>query len=845
MSVREYPVPRKISASAALQPAVGGPTAHALRAARGGRVRRHQLPLLASCGWTAGSDWASEVLTREDAAQRRQRDALLASVGYDPESYVYQGVLDPGYPDHELIVSVARQADADSPIEKWDGMDWGTAEVSPDGLEYVVLDADVLADLLDALSSGSGGLMLRPFEPRAWVRDSEVLDHPVLTAAAPAYSTHAMVALPIDSTTASRLHDGSAEAVDPGDMHITLAYLGNTEEIPIDYQAVQRAVARWARRVGEFAGEISGPARFTAGEKPVSVALADIPDLPHARELLCRLLEEEGVGVVREHGYTPHITLAYDDADRDVPNEPLYFDHVAAHYGDDIQYYALGAPVVAAGTTPDIYYAIVDEFDTSAVLDLIRVLPGPIAYRRASGKWVKDDKILMRLMGADPPPVVEVSSDQADDVLSQVDSYDRENPEAVTAAVQWDESKYKRQGGKFAKKDGSSSGSRPATKAVATLSKGPKRPAPAPAPSRRPSGPSNRLESRTTRSLTRQATRQDLEERPWAALGMNWDADSKRSLDVGLGPKFWNAQPPGFRDWLVKFMKENQAEERRQGGGPKDKKKVSDDGRNEKGERTGEAGDGKRDVAKGDQRSSTAKEAQKKAAAAGGKKAGAKNLADWRKRVPPRYRKAMDAFLDAVAAKAGRRGGTADARPGEGVNNGGDDGGASRRVAHLDKMDRDFDTSFAQEGLGEARRREVFDRQLRAAADGLTRAGIDPGKARRVMAHKVEAEKRARADFERRRRTKAEAERVRRLKARNRESDAQAVTADASFMPDKLKKYWLSGEGAAKIRWGVGGDFNRCVRALAKYLKPGQTKGACANLHHLATGFYPGRGRDH
>lgn len=112
-------------------------------------------------------------------------------------------------------------------------------------------------------------------------------------------------------------------------------------------------------------------------------------------------------------------------------------------------------------------------------------------------------------------------------------------------------------------------------------------------------------------------------------------------------------------------------------------------------------------------------------------------------------------------------------------------------------------------------------------------------------------ERRRRAEFDRQRKLKAEQERVRRITARNRESDVQATTAAGTnppattAMPGDLKGYWSRGKGAAKIRWGTSGDFDRCTRALAKYLKPGQVKGACANLHKLATGSWPGKGREH
>lgn len=57
-------------------------------------------------------------------------------------------------------------------------------------------------------------------------------------------------------------------------------------------------------------------------------------------------------------------------------------------------------------------------------------------------------------------------------------------------------------------------------------------------------------------------------------------------------------------------------------------------------------------------------------------------------------------------------------------------------------------------------------------------------------------------------------------------------------MPEDLKDYWTHGEGAAKIRWGTDGSFDRCVRLLTKYF-PRNPKGLCAKLHHAATGEWP------
>jgi len=50
---------------------------------------------------------------------------------------------------------------------------------------------------------------------------------------------------------------------------------------------------------------------------------------------------------------------------------------------------------------------------------------------------------------------------------------------------------------------------------------------------------------------------------------------------------------------------------------------------------------------------------------------------------------------------------------------------------------------------------------------------------------------------------------------------------------ERLRRYWVHGEGAAKIRWGTGGDWSRCVRHLEKFMGP-RAKGYCQLRHHDA-----------
>src|SRR6266568_221191 len=60
-------------------------------------------------------------------------------------------------------------------------------------------------------------------------------------------------------------------------------------------------------------------------------------------------------------------------------------------------------------------------------------------------------------------------------------------------------------------------------------------------------------------------------------------------------------------------------------------------------------------------------------------------------------------------------------------------------------------------------------------------------------------------------------------------------------LPHQLAHWWEHGEGAAKIRWGEGGDFMRCVRLAADeaHMTPERARGFCAERHHAALGIWP------
>ena len=73
-------------------------------------------------------------------------------------------------------------------------------------------------------------------------------------------------------------------------------------------------------------------------------------------------------------------------------------------------------------------------------------------------------------------------------------------------------------------------------------------------------------------------------------------------------------------------------------------------------------------------------------------------------------------------------------------------------------------------------------------------------------------------------------------------ADQEALTAAGGAdrnrgNAERLRRYWVHGEGAAKIRWGTAGDWKRCVRHLSKFLGV-RAKGYCQLRHKDALGFY-------
>lgn len=101
---------------------------------------------------------------------------------------------------------------------------------------------------------------------------------------------------------------------DPGDLHLTLAFLGDSAQYDLEtVLAIRQALARFSEFAEPIAGMVNGVGRFLPppGEPHPIWASYDAPAITALREVLVGQLINAGARVATDHGFIPHITLAY------------------------------------------------------------------------------------------------------------------------------------------------------------------------------------------------------------------------------------------------------------------------------------------------------------------------------------------------------------------------------------------------------------------------------------------------------------------------------------------------------------------------------------------------------
>jgi 2'-5' RNA ligase len=191
-------------------------------------------------------------------------------------------------------------------------------------------------------------------------------------------STGVMVAFfpPDDMASDLALDDESAE--DPSELHVTLAYLGRVDALSgEDQQRLRKLVEGFAHSAAPVDGLISGYGVFAPPSSPgaedvtpVTYLSVDCPDLPAFRQRLVETLQAAGFAVAMNHGFTPHMTLAYGDMSGQCePNsQEIEFDEISLVIGNERIDYPLTAPdsedaemAAEAVTMSDGKYPISDQ----------------------------------------------------------------------------------------------------------------------------------------------------------------------------------------------------------------------------------------------------------------------------------------------------------------------------------------------------------------------------------------------------------------------------------------------------------------------------------------------------
>ena len=161
--------------------------------------------------------------------------------------------------------------------------------------------------------------------------------------------TGVMVAFFLDAKSAKKLAIPDGEPAE--DLHVTLAFLGDKSELTVDVTKLKKELAGFASEAIPLKGTIGGLGRFAPsdssdGKAPI-IALVNVPGLQTWRAALVKRLESLGVKVANDFDFTPHITLAYVDADApmpvdEVPELDLEFDALWLAVGDDRTSFTIG-----------------------------------------------------------------------------------------------------------------------------------------------------------------------------------------------------------------------------------------------------------------------------------------------------------------------------------------------------------------------------------------------------------------------------------------------------------------------------------------------------------------------
>lgn len=256
-----------------------------------------------------------------------------------------------------------------------------------------------------------------------------------------------MIAFKVPRDVASSIAVDWEGAIAPEDMHLTLAFLGNVDDIAADREALISVVKSFAEWMPPIVGKVSGIGTFfeTAGDgNNATYASFDSPNLPGFRQRLVDELRASNISVKRNHGFTPHITLAYSDAfppeGFNIPKDyEVKFDRLMLSIGDEEIFFPLvGRPAVLAARK---FRVAADEFPMYP--DASEGYPSEQDIRRSLRsfqRWAKEnDPVMAKLLGADELDDDEDESESLSEPIRMGDVWPLQFGEVVDLLTEWKE----------------------------------------------------------------------------------------------------------------------------------------------------------------------------------------------------------------------------------------------------------------------------------------------------------------------------------------------------------------------------------------------------------------------
>jgi len=113
--------------------------------------------------------------------------------------------------------------------------------------------------------------------------------------------------------------------IEPADnLHVTLVYLGKAAEIEHQRSLIKKVLEGFAKKHAPVKGKTGGVGCFAGAKDGMPYyASFDAGILPQFRQELVEALEAVGVDIAKDHGFTPHITLAYLPDGSDIPSQQV------------------------------------------------------------------------------------------------------------------------------------------------------------------------------------------------------------------------------------------------------------------------------------------------------------------------------------------------------------------------------------------------------------------------------------------------------------------------------------------------------------------------------------------